>query len=72
MLSYLKIHPRDREENKYLLLRGERVYEESIGDDRFFTEAAIRKFQLALDSYDNAGIERAREEFRRFLEHMEE
>ena len=24
-LSYLKIHPRDREENKYLLLRGERV-----------------------------------------------
>ena len=26
-LSYLKIHPRDREENKYLLLRGERVYE---------------------------------------------
>ncbi len=30
-LSYLKIHPRDREENKYLLLRGERIYEESIG-----------------------------------------
>ncbi len=31
-LSYLKIHPRDREENKYLLLRGERVYEESLGE----------------------------------------
>ncbi len=72
MLSYLKIHPRDREENKYLLLRGERVYEESLGDDRFFTEAALRKFEKALNSYDNAEIERAREEFRKFLERMEE
>lgn len=72
MLSYLKIHPRDREENKYLLLRGERVYEESLGDDRFFTENAIRKFENALNSYDNAEIERAREEFRKFLERMED
>ncbi len=72
MLSYLKIHPRDREENKYLLLRGERIYEESLGDDRFFTESAIRKFEKALNSYDNAEIERAREEFRKFLERMEE
>ena len=31
-LSYLKIHPRDREENKYLLTLGERMYEESLGD----------------------------------------
>lgn len=72
MLSYLKIHPRDREENKYLLLRGERVYEESLGDDRFFTENALRKFEKALNSYDNAEIERAREEFRKFLERMED
>ncbi len=71
-LSYLKIHPRDREENKYLLLRGERIYEESIGDDRFFAEAAIRKFEKALNSYDNGEIERAKEEFKNFLEKMEE
>lgn len=71
-LSYLKIHPRDREENKYLLMRGERVYEESLGDDRFFAEAAIRKFEKALNSYDNAEIERAKEEFKKFLERMEE
>ena len=71
-LSYLKIHPRDREENKYLLLRGERIYEESIGDDRFFAEAAIRKFEKALNSYDNGEIERAKEEFKKFLEKMEE
>lgn len=71
-LSYLKIHPRDREENKYLLLRGERVYEESLGDDRLFVETAIRKFEKALNTYDQGVIEEAKEEFKRFLEMMEE
>ncbi len=71
-LSYLKIHPRDREENKYLLLRGERVYEESLGDDRLFVERAIRKFEQALNTYDQGIIEEAKEEFKKFLEMMEE
>lgn len=71
-LSYLKIHPRDREENKYLLLRGERVYEESLGDDRLFVETAIRKFEKALNTYDQGVIDEAKEEFKKFLEMMEE
>ncbi len=71
-LSYLKIHPRDREENKYLLLRGERVYEESLGDDRLFVETAIRKFEKALNTYDQGLIEEAKVEFKKFLEMMEE
>lgn len=71
-LSYLKIHPREREENKYLLLRGERVYEESLGDDRLFVERAIRKFERALNTYDQGLIEEAKEEFKKFLEMMEE
>ena len=71
-LSYLKIHPRDRVENKYLLLRGERVYEESLGDDRLFVETAIRKFEKALNTYDQGIIEEAKAEFKRFLEMMEE
>ncbi|MCI9148261.1 MAG: molecular chaperone HscC [Hungatella sp.] len=71
-LSYLKIHPRDREENKYLLLRGERVYEESLGDDRLFVERAIRKFEQALNTYDQGIIEEAKGEFKKFLEMMEE
>lgn len=71
-LSYLKIHPRDREENKYLLLRGERVYEESLGDKRIFVEQAIRKFEKALATYDTGVIEEAKKEFKEFLEEMEE
>ncbi len=71
-LSYLKIHPRDREENKYLLLRGERVYEESIGDKRAYIEAALHKYEKALDTYDQGIIEEAKKEFKEFLEELEE
>ncbi len=71
-LSYLKIHPRDREENKYLLMRAERVYEESLGDERRSVETAIRKFEIALDSYDQGQIEYAKEEMKHFLEMMED
>ena len=70
-LSYLKIHPRDREENKYLLLRGERMYEESIGDKRSYIEAALHKYEKALNTYDQAIIEDAKREFKEFLEEWE-
>lgn len=71
-LSYLKIHPRDREENKYLLLRGERVYEESIGEKRQYVEAALHKYEKALNTYDAGLIEEAKREFREFLEEIED
>lgn len=71
-LSYLKIHPRDREENKYLLLKGERMYEESIGDRRLFVERALHQYEQALNTYDSGRIEEAKQEFKRFLEDMED
>ncbi len=71
-LSYLKIHPRDREENKYLLLLGERMYEESIGDKRQMIEGELHKYEQALNSYEPGEIERAKEAFREFLKELEE
>ena len=71
-LAYLKIHPRDREENKYLLLLGERIYEESLGDKRQYIEAALHKYEKALNSYDNGVIDAAKEEFKKFLEELED
>lgn len=71
-LSYLKIHPRDREENKYLLLRGERIYEESLGDRRSALESALHKYETALNSYDPALIEDAKTKFKAFLEDLED
>ncbi len=71
-LAYLKIHPRDREENRYLLLKGERIYEESLGDKRQYIESALHQYEKALDSYDSAKIEEAKETFKKILEELEE
>ncbi len=71
-LSYLKIHPRDLEENKFLLLRGERIYEESLGDKRIRAETALRKLDQALNTYDPGTIEEAKREFKEFLKKIEE
>ncbi|MCI8410493.1 MAG: molecular chaperone HscC [Lachnospiraceae bacterium] len=70
-LSYLKIHPRDREENKYLLLRGERIYEESIGEKRHAVEHALYQFEKALNTYDLGIIETAKKEFQTLLDDID-
>lgn len=70
-LSYLKIHPRDREENKYLLLRGERIYEESIGEKRHTVEHALYQFEKALNTYDPGIIDTAKKEFQSLLDDID-
>ena len=64
-LSYLKIQPRDLEENRLVLLRAERMYEEALGDrrkelDRYITvfEAALKKGQKEEIEGGQRGIER--------------
>ena len=71
-LSYLKIHPRDKEENKVLLLRGERIYEESLGVKREQAGRALRDFEHALDTYDPERIAEAKREYMEFLEKLDE
>ena len=71
-LSYLKIHPRDQEENRLLLLRCERLYEESMGDTRRLLDFEIRKFEEALDTRDRGKIEEGREALKQALKDLEE
>ena len=71
-LSYLKIHPRDKEENKVLLLRGERIYEESLGVKREQAGRMLREFEHALDTYDPERIAEAKREYMEFLEKLDE
>lgn len=47
-LAYLKISPRDEEENKIALLRAEQAYEESLGDRRRILDIYIKKFEEVL------------------------
>lgn len=58
-LSYLKVAPRDQEENRLLLLRGEQCYEESTGDKRLLIERCLREFEAALESRDRDRIHEA-------------
>lgn len=67
-LSYLKIAPRDREENKLLLLRGERLYEEALSKDRQIIDYEMHKFEQALASQERDEIEGARSRFKEFLD----
>ncbi|MCI8401834.1 MAG: molecular chaperone HscC [Lachnospiraceae bacterium] len=70
-LSYLKIHPRDQEENKLLLLKGERLYEENIGNKRLLIEQELNLFEKALDSQEAAQIAQARSRLQSFLERID-
>ncbi len=71
-LSYMKIHPCEREENKLLLLQGERYYEESIGKNRILIENALRKFEIVLNKQDSELIKAARKEFQEFLHEIKD
>lgn len=70
-LNSIKIHPREKEENKLLIARGERLYEESIGDVRKIIDKGIRDFEDALDKQDNKEIENAYRELKNLLSELE-
>ncbi|MGL4106761.1 Hsp70 family protein [Clostridium sp. LP20] len=71
-LQELKIPPRDKEENKLLLARGERLYEESLGDIRREIAEKINIFEGILEKQDRLEIEMAAKELRKFFEDIEE
>lgn len=67
-LSYLKIHPREQEANKLVLLKAERLYEESIGDTRRMLERELGKFDTVLNGKNKSKIEEARKRLQEVLE----
>lgn len=71
-LKELKIPPREREENKLLLSRGERLYEESIGDIRKEIDFRLREFEDILDKQDKLIIEKAAKELKEFFAEVDE
>lgn len=60
-LAYLKIQPRDYEENRLVLTRAERMYEEALGDRRRRLDRYITAFEAALKRDDHDEIMDARE-----------
>lgn len=57
-LKHLKIHPRDRSENRLLLARGERMYEEALGDKRTEIANLLVQFEMVLASQNEQEIKK--------------
>ena len=71
-LAYLKIQPRDYEENRLVLTRAERMYEEALGDRRKKLDHYITVFESALKKGDHDEIADARKALNEVLEEDED
>lgn len=71
-LAYLKVQPRDYEENRLVLLRAERMYEESLGDRRKKLDQHITVFEAALKKGNHEEIEETRKALNDILEQEDE
>lgn len=66
-LASLKIHPREQQENIYLLEKGKRLYETYLGEERQMISEYLAYFEQALESQDESVIRKARKQFGEFL-----
>jgi len=69
-LNYLKISPRDQEENKLALYLAEQAYEESTGDTRQILDRYIAAFEGAMQKGDPSDIDRTRRELNELMESL--
>ena len=70
-LEAIKIHPRDRTENRLLIARGERMYEEALGQRRDYIADLIHQFEAVLQTQIDKDIQKAAEALKERLEQLE-
>lgn len=70
-LQALKVHPRERQVNSLLVARLDRLFQESLGDQRTYVGELAAHFQHALDSQDEQRIREAYTEIVRHLDELE-
>ncbi|PUA35896.1 molecular chaperone HscC [Paenibacillus elgii] len=70
-LKDIKIHPRERTENRLLLAKGERLYEEALGEKRSEIAFLLEQFERVLASQNEYEIKKASSVLRKQLEHLE-
>jgi molecular chaperone HscC len=66
-MERLKLHPRDEEMNRFLLIRAERMYKELSNDMRSYLSAVLDGFEGALESRNPEAIENYRQALQVFL-----
>jgi molecular chaperone HscC len=70
-LRQLKLHPRDEQDNRYLIERAKRLYEDRLGDERSMIQGWLSRFEAVLDTQEPRLIREAREAFRQALDSID-
>lgn len=67
-LNYLKIPPREQEENKLILFRAEELYEELMGRERDYIGDCIGRFESVLSDGEPEEIDEARNALKNIID----
>jgi molecular chaperone HscC len=70
-LNAIKLHPRDQMENRAMVERAERIYEERRGEDREFLLSAIAEFEASVSDQKLRDQGKIRQEFSNLLDSLE-
>ncbi len=70
-LGKFKFHPRDHEENRALLAKGERLFETSLGERRDYIAQIMADFDKILNRQQPLEIKKYRQELHRLLEELD-
>ncbi|MGG3799513.1 Hsp70 family protein [Metabacillus fastidiosus] len=70
-LKSIKIHPRERTENRLLLAKGERLYEEALGERRQEIAFLLEGFERVLATQNEHDIKKAAQLFKKELDVLE-
>ena len=71
-LSELKIHPRNQMQTRTLLARADRLYEQSLGDQRHFLSQVIARYQAVLETQDSHLIRKEHVQLNQTLDQIEQ
>ncbi|MGY0693728.1 molecular chaperone HscC [Virgibacillus sp. FSP13] len=70
-LEEIKIHPRELAENRLLMARGERMYEEALGDHRKVITKLLEDFEAVLQTQDRKKVDEAASQLKEQLDQIE-
>lgn len=70
-LKNIKIHPRERTENRLLVAKGERLYEELLGERRTIVGLLLQEFENTLARQNEWEIKKAAQKLKTELEKLE-
>jgi molecular chaperone HscC len=70
-LAALKHHPREEQDNRALIERAKRLYEDKLGDERRVVQTWLSVFESALETQEARHIRQARQTFREQLDSVD-